>query len=75
MIGASFVPLYLVFRTKIPPLRIFSLLLGLFALSHGLYHLLFTFVVGYTARESLDTLSVVVLVIFGIYYNAKGGLT
>ena len=40
-----------------------------------MYHLLFTFVVGYVARESLDTLSVVVLVIFAVYYNAKGGLT
>lgn len=75
LIGASIVPISLVFRAKIPSLRIFSLLLGLFALSHGLYHLLFTFVLGYLAREFLDTLSVVVLVIFAVYYSVRGGLT
>src|SRR2546426_8022320 len=73
LIGASLVPFYLVFKTTVRTLRILSLLLGLFALSHGTYHLLFTLVVGYPARAFLDSFSVVVLISFGIYYAKRGG--
>jgi len=51
-----------------------SLLLGLFALSHGLYHLFFTLLIGYTARAILDSLSVTFLVTFAIYFTKKGSL-
>jgi hypothetical protein len=74
LVAASFVLFYLVLRTKLSSLRVLSLLLGLFAFAHGLYHLLFTFVIGYAARAALDTLSVVFLLSFAIYYTKRGNL-
>jgi hypothetical protein len=74
LVAASMVLLYLVLRSNVPSLRILSLLLGLFALSHGLYHLFFTLVIGYTARAALDSFSVVVLVTFALYFTKKGSL-
>jgi len=74
MVAASLVLFYLALMTKLPSLRVLSLLLGLFALAHGLYHFLFTFVIGYDARAALDTLSVVFLLSFAIYYTKRGNL-
>jgi hypothetical protein len=74
LVAASSVLLYLVLRSKVPSLRMLSLLLGLFALSHGLYHLFFTLLIGYTARAILDSLSVIFLVTFAIYFTKKGSL-
>jgi hypothetical protein len=74
LIASSSVLLYLVLRSNVPSLRILSLLLGLFALSHGLYHLFFTYLIGYTARALLDSLSVIFLVTFAVYFTKKGSL-
>ncbi len=74
MIGASLIPFYLSYATKITPLRVLSFLLGLFAFSHGLYHFLFAFVFGYSARAVLDSFSVGVLLTFLVYFAKKGGL-
>ena len=71
---AAIVCLYLAFKTNISTLRVLSLLLGLFALAHGTYHLLFTFIIGYPARAFLDSTSVTLLIIFAIYYTKRGGL-
>ena len=74
LVAASSVLLFLVVKSNMRSLRILSLLLGLFALSHGLYHLFFTFVIGYTARGVLDSLSVIFLVTFALYFTKKGSL-
>ena len=74
MIAASIIPFYVAYITRIKPFRILSLLLALFAFSHGLYHLLFSFVFGYTARAVLDSFSVAVLLAFLTYFSKKGGL-
>jgi hypothetical protein len=74
LVAASSVLLFLVLKSNVPSLRLLSLLLGLFALSHGLYHLFFTLVIGYTARAVLDSLSVIFLVTFAIYFTKKGRL-
>jgi hypothetical protein len=74
LIAASSVLLYLVLKSNVRSLRLLCLLLGLFALSHGLYHLFFTLVIGYTARAALDSLSVVFLVSFALYFTKKGSL-
>ncbi|HYY92667.1 MAG TPA: hypothetical protein VE955_11835, partial [Candidatus Dormibacteraeota bacterium] len=73
MIAASIIPFYISYATRIKPFRILSLLLGLFAFSHGLYHFLFAFVVGYLARAVLDSFSVAVLLLFLSYFAKKGG--
>jgi hypothetical protein len=75
LVAASFVLLFLFLKSNLRSLRILSLLLGLFALSHGLYHLFFTFVIGYTARVVLDSLSVIFLVTFALYFTKKGSLS
>src|SRR5437016_12519462 len=64
MVAASCVLFYLALITKLPSLRVLSLLLGLFALAHGLYHFLFTFMIGYEPRPALDTLSVILVLAF-----------
>ena len=74
LVAASIVLLYLALKSNVPSLRILSLLLGLFALSHGLYHFFFTFVIGYAARAILDSLSVIFLVSFALYFTKKGSL-
>jgi len=74
MIGASIIPIYIAIATKIKPFRILSMLLGLFAFSHGLYHLLFAFVFGYAARAVLDSFSVGILILFLSYFAKRGGL-
>jgi len=74
MMAASAIPFYVSLATKIKPFRILSLLLALFAFSHGLYHLLFAFVFGYAARAVLDSFSVAVLLVFLSYFAKKGGL-
>ena len=74
MMAASAIPFYVAYITRIKPFRILSLLLALFAFSHGLYHLLFGFVFGYTARAILDSFSVVMLLLFLSYFAKKGGL-
>ncbi len=73
LISASVIPFYLALREKIRPLRVLSALLGLFAFSHGAYHYLSAFVVGYAGRAVLDTLSVVFLLLFIIYSTIRGG--
>lgn len=74
MMSASAIPFYVAYATKVNSFRVLSLLLALFAFSHGLYHLLFGFVFGYTARAILDSFSVGVLLLFLSYFSRKGGL-
>lgn len=74
MMAASAIPFYVAYATKIKQFRVLSLLLGLFAFSHGLYHLLFGFVFGYTARAVLDSFSVAMLLLFLSYFAKRGGL-
>ena len=75
MITASTVSFYLAARTSVRTIRILGLLLAAFAAAHGSYHLLYSLVIGYPARELLDATSVVVLIIFALYYGKTGGLS
>jgi len=66
------VPLYLFFRLKVRSLRILSLLLGLFATIHGVYHLAYDFNQPFLAQVVLDPVSITFLLAFGLYYSKKG---
>ncbi len=66
------VPILIAFKVKIPSLRIMSLLLGLFAITHGFYHLSETFGIDLLSDVILEPLSVVFLLAFGLYYSKKG---
>lgn len=68
----SAVPLYISFRVKTQSLRIISMLLGAFAITHGLYHLVDTFSQSFLADVIFEPVSVMFLLAFGIYYSRKG---
>ena len=70
--GVAIVPLYIAFRSKIASLRILSLLLGLFAVAHGIYHLSFDISQSYLGEVVFEPMSVIFLLAFGLYYSKKG---
>ncbi len=72
LIAVGTVPLLIATRVKVAGLRTLSLLLGLFALVHGLYHLADAFNMPLLADAVLEPLSVVFLLGFGVYYSKKG---
>ena len=72
LILVGIVPILIAIRVKIPSLRIMSSLLGLFAITHGLYHLAEAFGVDLLPDAILEPSSVVFLLAFGLYYSKKG---
>ncbi len=66
------VPILIAFKVRIPSLRIVSLLLGLFAITHGLYHLSEAFGFDLLSDVIFEPSSVVFLLGFGLYYSKKG---
>ena len=66
------VPILISFRVRIQSLRVMSLLLGLFALTHGFYHLAEAFGIDLLSDVVLEPTSVVFLLAFGLYYSKKG---
>lgn len=69
--GVGIVPLIIATQVKNVSLRIMSLLLGLFALTHGIYHLSLAYGFYYVAQVVLEPMSVVFLISFGVYYSKK----
>ena len=74
LVAVEVVPLFIATRVRISSLRALSLLLGLFAVFHGAYHLAEAFQVDLLADLVLEPLSVVFLLTFGVYYSKKGVL-
>ena len=70
--GVAIVPFYIAYRSKIQPLRILSMLLGLFAVAHGIYHLSFDISQSYLGDVVFEPMSVIFLLAFGLYYSKKG---
>ncbi len=66
------IPILIAIRVRIPSLKIMSLLLGLFAMTHGLYHLTQAYGIELLSDVILEPVSVGFLVAFGIYYSRKG---
>jgi len=69
--AAGIVPTLMAFRVKISSLRILSSLLGVFALSHGLYHLAFIYDLEFLAVVIIQPVAVISLIGFGLYYSKK----
>jgi hypothetical protein len=72
MVGAGIVPLIMAFRVKVHSLRILSLLLGLFAVVHGFYHLASGFQQEFLADVVFEPISLVLLIGLGAYYSKVG---
>ena len=70
--AVGIVPLIIALRVKVPSLRNLSLLLGVFALAHGFYHLANACDFDILADSVLEPVSVVFLLAFGFYYSKKG---
>ena len=69
MVGVGIVPLIIAFRAKVRSLRILSLLLGLFAITHGFYHLASGFQQDFIADALFEPISLMLLVGLGAYYS------
>jgi hypothetical protein len=72
MVAAGTVPLIMAVKVKVRSLRILSLLLGLFAVVHGFYHLAFGLQQGFLADAVFEPISLVLLVSLGLYYSKIG---
>ena len=72
--GVGAVPILIAVQVKARALRLLSLLLVLFAITHGLYHLSLAYGFYYVAQVILEPVSVVFLLAFGVYYSKKAAL-
>ena len=64
---ASIIPIYLSFKLK-NELRILTILLGIFAIFHGIYHLIYAIGLETFSEEILQPISIVILILFGVAY-------
>jgi hypothetical protein len=69
MVGAGIIPLIMAIKVKVHSLKILSLLLGLFAVVHGFYHLAFGFQQELLADAVLEPISLILLIGLGAYYS------
>jgi hypothetical protein len=69
MVAAGTVPLIMAVKVRVRSLRILSLLLGLFAVVHGFYHLAFGLQQSFLADVVFEPISLVLLVSLGLYYS------
>lgn len=69
MVAAGIVPLIIAIRAKVRSIRILSLLLGLFAVVHGFYHLASGFQQQFLADVIFEPISLILLVSLGAYYS------
>jgi hypothetical protein len=72
MVAAGTVPLIMAVKVKVRSLRILSLLLGLFAVVHGFYHLAFGLQQQFLADVVFEPVSLTLLVSLGFYYSKVG---
>ena len=69
--AAGIVPVLVALRVRITSFQVLSSLLGLFAISHGLYHLASAYGGELLADVILNPIAVVSLIWFGLYYSKK----
>jgi len=72
MVAAGIVPLIMALKVKFHALRVLSLLLGLFAIVHGFYHLASGFQQGLLADAVFEPASLILLIGLGAYYSKVG---
>ena len=72
MVAAGIIPLIMAIKVKVRSLKILSLLLGLFAVVHGFYHLAFGFQQQLLADAVLEPISLILLIGLGAYYSKVG---
>lgn len=70
-LAVGIVPFLIAIRVKTASLRVLSLLLGVFAFAHGLYHLTLAYGQYWISNIILGPLSVTFLLVFGLYYSRK----
>ena len=72
MVAAGIVPLIMALKVKIHGLRVLSLLLGLFAIVHGFYHLASGFQQELLADAVFEPASLILLIGLGAHYSKVG---
>jgi hypothetical protein len=71
-VAAGIIPLIQSFRVKVHSLRILFLLLGLFAIVHGFYHLAYGYQQQLIADAVFEPVSLMLLIGLGAYYSKVG---
>ena len=71
LLAVGAVPVLMAVRVGVRSLRILSVLLALFAITHGLYHLMSAYEFEFWADAVFEPVSVVFLLAFGVYYSKK----
>lgn len=71
MFGASLVPFYFSLKTRLVGIKMLSALFGSFAVVHGLAHLFIALQIGFAESVLTWSLSIGLLLSFGIYYFLK----
>lgn len=64
---ASVIPIYLSFKLK-NELRILTILLSIFTISHAIYHVMYTIGLETFSEEIMQPVSIVILIFFGLVY-------
>ena len=72
MVAAGIIPLIMALKVKVHSLRILSMLLGLFAVVHGFYHLASGYEQEFLADAVFEPISLLLLVGLGAYYSKVG---
>ena len=72
VMSVGIVPLYIAVRVKVRSFRILSILLGIFAVTHSLYHLANAYNQPILGVVILQPISVTFLFGFGLYYSRQG---
>lgn len=73
MFAASLPLLYIAVRVQQKTLRTLSILLGVFSLVHGVYHVGFLVGLAELSQILIGPFSALLLAIFAIYYFRRGG--
>jgi hypothetical protein len=74
LFSVGLIPLLMAIRLKVRSLRLLSLFLGLFAITHAFYHLSEAYSADFFSDVILEPVSIVFLLAFGLYYSKKGVL-
>jgi uncharacterized membrane protein HdeD (DUF308 family) len=65
--AASIIPIYLSFKLK-NRLRVLTILLGVFAIFHAIYHVVYAVGIETFGEEILQPISITILILFGVTY-------
>jgi len=67
-LAAAFIPIYLSYKIKSKNLRILTVILSIFVVVHGAFHITGTLGLDFLSEDILQPLSFMILIYFGLFY-------